>query len=103
MRTQIPAECYEPSWQTGPRLSEAPKGHIRAWMLLAPPPEMYSREVAKVEAPLLDSQVDGKPTTRSSERFSLTQRPLGCQRSLGVPIEESSIARKADQKVLGGD
>jgi len=84
MWTQIPAACLRPSWQARPRVSETQKGHLRAWLLLAPSSGLCARTIAKVEAAFLGSQADGKSAARFEECRSVAPKQLGCERSMGV-------------------
>lgn len=84
MWTQIPAACLRPSWQARSCVSKTQKGHLRAWLFLAPSSGLRACTVAKIAAPILGSQADGESAARFEKCRSVAAKQLGCERSVGV-------------------
>lgn len=103
MRIQVPTARPRPSGQTRSRVSEAQKGHLCARLLLASSSGMFACAIAKIEAPLLGSQVNREPTTRPSKYRPAAEKQLGRQYRLGMSTRQLYLARKEDQKVSGGN
>jgi hypothetical protein len=63
MWIQVPPQCCRTSGKTGFGFPKSKKGHLRAWVFLAPTSRLRDGKTAENKITVLVAQTDGEPTT----------------------------------------